>query len=186
MRILATSIIINLFFTFSIFGADFRNLDWGVSQQEVIALNGEPFEQTENKDVFGTLTQTLKYKDDEADITYDLLFRENLLTNATYTISTDQKLSADEVHTKFRELSIDLDEVYEYPPLVVKMDNSTKKIVYEDGNTKVMIIYFNIPIKADYVNRTAYLKVSYSNADIVLKAEVNNRRIDRRKGVKSK
>jgi len=184
VKTLLFSITINLIFTFGIFAEDFGELYWGMSQQEVIPIKGQPDKETENKVVFGTLTQTLSYKGKDEKITYELLFQENLLTNVSYTISTDQKIPANDITEKFREVRNGLDEIYEDPPSVNKIDNSTKKIVYKDGKTKVTIIYFNIPIKGDYVNRTAYLKVTYSNDDIILKAELNNRRIDRKRGLK--
>ena len=185
MRILATSIILNLLFTLTIFGADFRNLNWGMSQEEVIALNGQPVEKTENKVVGGTKTQTMRYKDNIDNYTYELLFLEDLLINASYKISTEQNLSANDVGIKFSELTKELVEKYDEPYSVEKIDNSAKKIIYDAGNTKIMIIYYNIPIKEDYVNRNAYLSVSYSNTDIVLKAKMNNRRADRRRGIGS-
>ena len=184
MKIIATSLIINLVFTFNILADEIGELNWGMDQQEVIALKGQPDKETENKVVFGTLTQTLSYKGKDEKITYELLFQENLLTNVSYTISTDQKVPANDVAERFRAVRNGLDEQYEDPPSVEKIDNSTKKIVYKDGKTKVTIIYFNIPIKGEYINRTAYLNVTYSNDDIVLKAELNNRRIDRKRGLK--
>ena len=185
MNILVASLIINLALTVSILGADFNDLNWGMNQQEVINKLGQPYHETENKIIFGTLTQTLSYKDDD-NTTYELLFLENLLTNASFTISTDQKIPANVVSEKYTEVIKSLDEIYEAPVSAEKIDNSTKKIIYEGNNTKVMIIYFNIPIKGEYVNRTAYLKVNYKNNDIVLKAKVNNRRVDRERSVKQR
>ena len=111
-----------------------------------------------------------------------MLFLEDLLTNVSYKISTDQGLSANEVGREFSELVKMLDETYEEPVSVEKIDNSTKKIVYEDDNTKVTVVYFNVPIKEDYVNRNAYLNVNYSNNNVVVKAEINNRRSERLRG----
>ena len=183
MKIHIAWILMTLAFPMNVFGADFSDLSWGMSQQEVVNFLGQPDGESENRVVSGTLTQTLSYNDND-NITYELLFLENLLTNASYTISTDQKIPANKVDSKYTEVIKSLDEIYEAPVSTEKIDNSTKKIIYEGNNTKVMIIYFNIPIKGDYVNRTVYLKVNYSNNDIVLKAKVNNRRVDRERAVK--
>ena len=183
MKNFLIALIINIVFTFGIFGADFLNLTWGMSQQEVIALNGEPVKGTDNKVVFGTQTQTFTYKDDNNKFTYDLLFLENLLTNASYKISTDERFSANDVSRKIGELTKILEEKYEKPVSFEKMDNITKKIIYEGINTKVMVVYFNMPIKADYINRSAYLNVSYSNKDAVVKAEIKNRKANRLRGM---
>jgi len=179
-------LIINLVFTFNIFGADFRNLKWGMNQQEVIALNGEPVKKTKKKVVFGTKTQTFTYKEDDYKFTYELLFLEDLLNNASYKFSSDEELSANEVSTKFGEVKKVLEEQYGEPVSDGKIDNSTKKIIYADANTKVMVVYFNLPIKEDYINRNAYLNVSYSNKDEVVKAEIKNKREERLRDMESK
>jgi len=182
MQNFIVALIINLIFTFSIFGADFRDLTWGMSQQEVVALKGSPVKVTENKLVFGTLTQTLTYNDYDSENTYDLLFIENLLTNVSFRIAANKKSSANDVHKKFREETVYLEKKFQEPVLVEKMDNSTKKFVYENLKTKVTVIYYNTPIKADYINRSAYLNVTYSNRDPVLKAEIKNRKRNRVRG----
>ncbi len=166
-----------------LFAEDFRNLKWGMSQEEVMSLNGPPQKISENKLVYGTLTQTLTYNEIESDSTYDLLFIENHLTNASYKIAAKKKSPAEDVHKKYRAETILLEETFEEPPVVEKMDNSTKKYVYENERTKVMIIYYNTPIKADYINRSAYLNVNYSNNDPVMKAKIKNLKIDRARGM---
>ena len=179
MKYFILALIVNGIFAFGVAAGDFRNLEWGMSQEEVMSVSGPPLKISENKLVYGTLTQTLTYKNIDSDNTYDLLFIENLLTNASYKIAAKKKSPAEDVHKKYREETIFLEETFEEPPLVEKMDNSTKKYVYENGKTKVMIIYYNTPIKADYINRSAYLNVTYSNNDPVLKARIQNLKIDR-------
>ena len=49
MKALGAAIVINLVFSFIVFGAGFRNLNWGMSQQEVIAISGEPVKETKNR-----------------------------------------------------------------------------------------------------------------------------------------
>lgn len=178
-----TAILINIVFTVFAIGGDFGNLEWGMTQSDVIALNGKPVEKTENRLIYGTLTQTFAYRDDGKKHGYDLLFLENLLTNVSYKISTHDGLPANEVSHEFNELTKLLDETYQDPPLVEKMDNSTKKIVYNDGKTRVIVVYLNIPIKGDYVNRTSYLNVTYSNSDPVFKAKIKNRKRYRIRGI---
>jgi len=183
MKYIICTLIINAVVASSVFAGDFRNLDWGIDQQEVVVLNGDPVKVTENKLIFGIMTQTYTYKDKESKNTYDLLFLENFLTNASYKIAANKKASANDIHKKFREETIYLEERFKEPILVEKMDNSTKKYVYEDLDTKVTVIYYNTPIKADYINRSAYLNVTYSNHNPVLKAEIQNRKIDRARGL---
>lgn len=179
MKYFSLAILINFLFVSGLFAEGFRNLEWGMSQEEVMSLNGPPLKISENKLIFGTLTQTLTYKDNEIDSTYDLLFNENFLTNASYKIAAKKKSPAEDVHKKYRAETVLLEETFEDPPVVEKMDNSTKKYIYENTKTRVMIIYYNTPIKADYINRSAYLNVTYSNNDPVLKARIQNLRIDR-------
>ena len=179
MKYLLFSILLNVIFVSGINAGDFRNLKWGMTQHDVVSLNGHPETATPNKIIYGTMTQTYTYKDSENDITYDLLFLENQLSNASYKISATKKAPANYVQKKYREETVILEEKFEEPPIVEKMDNSTRKYTYENSNTKVMVIYYNTPIKADYVNRSAYLNVTYSNADPVLKAEIKNRKISR-------
>lgn len=182
MKYFIFAILINIFFASGLFAENFRNLEWGMTQHEVVSLNGHPDTATPNKIIYGTMTQTFTYNDSESGMTYDLLFLENQLSNASYKISATRKDPANYVQQKYREETVMLEEKFEEPPLVEKMDNSTRKYTYQNSVTKVMVIYYNTPIKADYVNRSAYLNVTYSNADPVLKAEIKNRKISRLKG----
>jgi len=182
MQNIIVAVLFSFIFSLSAFGADFRNLSWGMSQEEVIAVKGTPVKETENKVVYGTLTQTLSYKDKEGKYSYDLLFLENCLTNISFRINATKKSSANYIQKKFREETVFLEKEFQEPVLVEKIDNSTKKFVYENLKTKVTVIYYNTPIKADYINRSAYLNVTYSNRDPVLKAEIKNRKRYRVRG----
>ena len=184
MKTLLKALFINIVFTSFIYGADFENLNWGMSQQEVVALKGKPFKKTENKIVYGTLTQTYSYKHENKKSAHELLFLENLLTNASYKISTDQNFSANYVKSKFSEVTKKIEKNYGEPVSVEKMDSSTKKIIYEGDDTRVTVVYFNMPIKGDFINRTAYLNVNYSNKDVIVKAKLKSRKTNRLRGMR--
>ena len=186
MKTLLTALIINIVSASFIYGADFQNLRWGMSQQEVVSLYGKPFKETESKIVYGTLTQTYSYKHENKKSTNELLFQENLLTNVSYKISTDQKFSANYVKSKLSEITKKIEEIYGEPVSVENMDSSTKKIIYESDDTRVTVVYFNMPIKGDYINRTAYLNVNYSNKDIIVKAKLRSRKSDRLRDMRSR
>ncbi len=180
MKFFVFSIFLYVISASGLFAEDFRNLTWGMSQQEVVAIIGAPESIAENKLVFGIMTQTYTYKDEKSDSPYDLLFLENMLTNASYKIAATKKASANDVHRKFREETVYLEERFkDLPVLVEKMDNSTKKYVYEDANTKVTVIYYNTPIKADYVNRNAYLVQTIPDLRDDRLTQIQNLKIDR-------
>ena len=182
MKNFLAALILILLFSSSSYSFDLRGLQWGMSQEEAIAVKGKPVKTTENKIVYGTLTQTLSYIDNDTEFTYDLLFLENILTNVSFRITATKKSSANEVHKIFREETEYLEKEFQEPILVEKMDNSTKKFIYENSETKVTVVYYNTPIKADYINRSAYLNVTYSNRDPVIKANIKNRKRYRLKG----